>query len=58
MVAKVEDKTLDARLRNARTEALVSMLADAQAHVGNKNFGHAIGNVEAETLFYTLARTQ
>lgn len=58
MVAKVEDKTLDARLRNARTEALVSMLADAQAHVGNKNFGHTIGNVEAEALFYRLARTQ
>ena len=58
MVAKVEDKTLDARLRNARTKALVSMLAEAQAHVGNKNIGHTIGNVEAEVLFYALARTQ
>ena len=39
MVANLEDKTLGATLSDARAKALVTMLADAQAHVGNEKLG-------------------
>ena len=58
MVANLEDETLGATLSDARAKALVTMLAAAQAHVGNEKLGHTVGNVEAEAQFYTLARTQ
>ena len=58
MLANLEDETLGARLGDVRAKALITVLADAQAHVGDEKLGHAIGNVMADALFYTLARTQ
>ena len=58
MVANLEDETLGATLSDARAKALVTMLADAEAHDGNEKLGNTVGNVEAEAHFYTLARTQ
>ena len=58
MLANLEDETLGARLGDVRANAMVTVLADAQAHVGNEKFADTSGNVEAEALFYTLARTQ
>lgn len=58
MLANLKDETLGDRLGDVRAKALVTVVADAQGHVGNEKFGHRIGKVEAEALFYTLARTQ
>ena len=58
VLANPMDKTLGARLGDVRAKALVTVLAITQCHVGNEKFGHTISKVEAEALFYPLARTQ
>ena len=50
MLANLEDETLAGRLA-VRAQAMITMLADAQAHVGNEKLCHTIGNVETEALF-------
>ena len=50
MLADLENETLAGRLA-VRAKAIISMLADAEAHVGNEKLGHTIGNVETEALF-------
>ena len=50
MLANLEDETLAGRLA-VSAKAMITMLADAEAHVGNEKLGHTIGNVETEALF-------
>ena len=50
MLANLEDETLASRLA-VRAKVIITMLADAQAHVGNDKLGHTIGNVETEAMF-------
>ena len=58
MLAKLGDETRGAILGDVRAKALVTVLADAQAQVGNEKLGHTFSDVEANAPFYTLASTQ